>query len=82
VGVGVACGRSGRVHAHISPISPPYLHHISPASPQASIAVVGAVESMRLARGLKLHGQPAAHAAQMARVITKLMSRCVSRWGR
>ena len=37
--------------------------------------MVGAVESMRLARGLKLNGQAAAHAAQMARVITKLMSR-------
>ena len=60
------------------PISPPYLRHISPylpTSPQASIAMVGAVESMRLARGLKLNGQAAAHAAQMARVITKLMSR-------
>ena len=42
---------------------------------QASLAVVGAVESMRLARGLKVNGQAAANAAQIARVITKLMSK-------
>ena len=45
--------------------------------------MVGAVEAMRLARGLKLDGQATAHAAQMARVITKLMSRsCPGRGGR
>ena len=42
---------------------------------KASLAVVGAVESMRLARGLKVNGQAATHAAQIARVISKLMSK-------
>ena len=41
----------------------------------ASLAVVGAVESMRLARGLKINGHAAAHAAQIARVVTKLISK-------